>query len=99
MFGGSLGIVDPPRCMGTRFGLRRVFPLVPGFPLVGGWIGHRMSTHSGSTRCELMDPDGIVGVPTMLDEVWLVRGWVPHDRSPCHRLAVLLVDVERLIAN
>ena len=21
MFGGSLGIVNPPRCMGTRFGL------------------------------------------------------------------------------
>ena len=34
------------------------------------WIvGPRMSTHSGSTRCGLMDPDGIVGVPTMLDEV------------------------------
>ena len=46
-----------------------------------------------------MDPDDIVGVPTMLDEVWLVRGWVPHDRSPCHRLAVLLVDVEMLIAD
>ena len=32
-------------------------------------VGHRMGTHSGSTCCGLMDPDGIVGVPTMLDEV------------------------------
>ena len=38
MFGGSLGIVNPPRCMGTRFGLWRVLPLVPGFPLLGGWL-------------------------------------------------------------
>ena len=38
MFGGSLGIVNPPRCMGSRFGLWRVLPLVPGFPLVGGWL-------------------------------------------------------------
>ena len=32
-------------------------------------VGHRMSTHSGSTRCGLMDPDSIVDVPTMQDEV------------------------------
>ena len=69
MFGGSLGIVNPPRCMGTRFGLRSVLPLVPGFPLVGGWFGHRMSTHSGSTHCGLMDPDSIDDVPMMQDEV------------------------------
>ena len=34
------------------------------------WMaGHRMGTHSGSTHCRAMDPDGIVGVPTMLGEV------------------------------
>ena len=34
------------------------------------WMaGHRIDIHSGSTRCGVMDPDGIVGVPTMLDEV------------------------------
>jgi hypothetical protein len=38
MFGGSLGIVNPTRWMGTRFGLGIVLPLVPGFPLVGGWL-------------------------------------------------------------
>ena len=31
--------------------------------------GRRMGTHSSSTRCGVMDPDDIVGVPTMLDEV------------------------------
>ena len=34
------------------------------------WMaGHTMGTHSGSTRCGVMDPDDIVGVPTVLDEV------------------------------
>ena len=33
--------------------------------LLDGWSGNRC----GSTRSGLMDPDGIVGVPRMLDEV------------------------------
>ena len=32
-------------------------------------VGHRMGNHPGSTRGGLVDPDGVVGVPTMLDEV------------------------------
>jgi hypothetical protein len=38
MFGGGFGIVNPTRWMGSRLGLRIVLPLVPGFPLVGGWL-------------------------------------------------------------
>ena len=62
-------------------------------------VVHMMSTHSGSTHCGLMNPDGSVDVPTMQGEVKLVRGWVPHGRSHHRCLAVLLADVERLIAN
>ena len=38
MFGGGFGIVNPTRWMGSRLGLWIVLPLVPGFPLVGGWM-------------------------------------------------------------
>ena len=62
-------------------------------------VVHMMSTHSGSTHCESMDPESSVDVPMMQDEVRLVLDWVRHGRSHHHDLAVLLVDVERLIAN
>ena len=32
-------------------------------------VGHRMGSHTGSTRCGMMDLDDSVGVPTMLGEV------------------------------
>ena len=38
-------------------------------------VVHMMSTHSDSTHCGLMNPDGSdVDVPTMQGEVKLVRG-------------------------
>jgi len=45
-----------------------------------------------------MDLDGIVDVPTLQDEEWLVYGWVHlvHDPHLCH--VVLLADVEMLSA-
>ena len=46
-----------------------------------------------------MDPEGSVDIPMMQDEVRLVLDWVLHGRSHHRGLAVLLVDVERLIAN
>ena len=63
-FGGSLWIVNPTRRMGIRLRFGIVLPLVPGFPLV-----YRMGSHTGSTRCGMMDLDDSVGVPTMLGEV------------------------------
>ena len=62
-------------------------------------VVHMMGTHSGSTHCESMDPEGSVDIPMMQDEVRLVLDWVLHGRSHHRDLAVLLVDVERLIAN
>ena len=58
-----------------------------------------MSTHSGSTHCGSMDPEGSVDIPMMQDEGKLVLDWVLHGRSHHRGLAVLLVDVERLIAS
>ena len=58
-----------------------------------------MSTHSGSTHCGSMDPEGSVDIPMMQDEGRLVLDWVLHGRSHHRGLAVLLVDVERLIAS
>ena len=58
-----------------------------------------MSTHSGSTHCGTMDPESSVDIPMMQDEVRLVLDWVRHGRSHHRDLAVLLVDVEMLIAN
>ena len=46
-----------------------------------------------------MDPESSVDIPMMQDEVRLVLDWVLHGRSHHRDLAVLLVDVERLIAN
>ena len=62
-------------------------------------VVHMMGTHSGSTHCGTMDPESSVDIPMMQDEVRLVLDWVLHGRSHHHDLAVLLVDVERLIAN
>ena len=58
-----------------------------------------ISTHSGSTHCGSMEPEGSVDIPMMQDEVRLVLDWVLHGRSHHRGLAVLLVDVERLIAS
>jgi len=58
-----------------------------------------MSTHSGGTQCGSMDPEGSVDIPMMQDEGKLVLDWVLQDRSHPRGLAVLLVDVERLIAS
>ena len=58
-----------------------------------------MSTQSGSTHCESMGPESSVEVPMMQDEARLVLDWVRHGRSHHRGLAVLLVDVEMLIAN
>ena len=58
-----------------------------------------MGTHSGSTHCGTMDPESSVDIPMMQDEVRLVLDWVLHGRSHHRGLAVLLVAVERLIAN
>ena len=58
-----------------------------------------MSTQSGSTHCESMGPESSVEVPMMQDEARLVLDWVRHGRSHHRDLAVLLVDVEMLIAN
>ena len=57
-----------------------------------------MSTHSGSTHCGSMDPEGSVDIPMMQDEGRLALDWVLHGRSHHRGLAVLLVDVERLIS-
>ena len=38
VFGGSFGIVNPTRRMGSILRFWIVLPLVPGFPLVGGWL-------------------------------------------------------------
>ena len=46
-----------------------------------------------------MDPEGSVDIPMMQDEGKLVLDWVLHGRSHHRGLAVLLVDVERLIAS
>jgi hypothetical protein len=35
--GGSLWIVNPTRRRGIRLRFGIVLPLVPGFPLLGGW--------------------------------------------------------------
>ena len=65
-----------------------------------GWtVVHMMSTHSGSTHCGSMDPEGTVDIPMMQDEGRLVLDWVLHGRSHHRSLAVLLVDVERLISS
>ena len=65
-----------------------------------GWtVVHMMSTHSGGTQCGSMDPEGSVDIPMMQDEGKLVLDWVLQDRSHHRGLAVLLVDVERLIAS
>ena len=56
-------------------------------------------THSGGTQCGSMDPEGSVDIPMMQDEGKLVLDWVLQDRSHPRGLAVLLVDVERLIAS
>ena len=61
-------------------------------------VVHMMSTHSGSTHCGSMDPEGSVDIPMMQDEGRLVLDWVLHGRSHHRGLAVLHVDVERLIA-
>ena len=38
MLGGGLWIVNPPRRMDMRLRVGIVLPLVPGFPLFGGWL-------------------------------------------------------------
>jgi len=38
MLGGSFWIVNPTRRMGMRLRVGIVLPLVPGFPLFGGWL-------------------------------------------------------------
>ena len=38
VFGGSFGIVNPTRWMGSVLRLWMFLPLVPGFPLVCGWL-------------------------------------------------------------
>ena len=58
-----------------------------------------MSTHSGSTHCRSVDPENTVDIPMMQDEGRLVLDWVLHGRSHHRSLAVLLVDVERLISS
>ena len=62
-------------------------------------VVHMISTHSGSTHCGSMDPEGSVDIPMMQDEGKLVLDWVLHGKSHHRGLAVLLVDVERLIAS
>ena len=61
-------------------------------------VDRRIGRRTGNNHCGKMDVDGIVGVPTLQDEEWLVCGWVHpvHDHHLCH--VVLLVDVERLSA-
>ena len=46
-----------------------------------------------------MDPEGSVDIPMMQDEGKLVLDWVLHGKSHHRGLAVLLVDVERLISS
>ena len=58
-----------------------------------------MGTHSGSTHCGTMDPESSVDIPMMQDDGKLVLDWVLHGRSHHRGLAVLLVDVERLISS
>ena len=58
-----------------------------------------MSTHSGSTHCRSVDPEDTVDIPMMQGEGRLVLDWVLHGRSHHRSLAVLLVDVERLISS
>ena len=58
-----------------------------------------MSTHSGSTHCRSVDPENTVDIPMMQDEGRLVLDWVLHGGSHHRSLAVLLVDVERLISS
>ena len=69
MFGGSLGIVNPTPMHGYEVWTAESPSIGSRISTCWWMVGHRMGTHSGSTRCGLMDPDGIVGVPTMLDEV------------------------------
>ena len=58
-----------------------------------------MSTRSGSTHCRSVDPEDTVDIPMMQDEGRLVLDRVLHGRSHHRSLAVLLVDVERLISS
>jgi hypothetical protein len=37
-FGRSVWIVNPTRWVGIRLRFGIVLPLVPGFPLLGGWL-------------------------------------------------------------
>ena len=46
-----------------------------------------------------MGPESSVEVPMMPDKARLVLDWVRHGKSHHRDLAVLLVDVEMLIAN
>ena len=65
-----------------------------------GWtVVHMMSTRSGSTYCRSVDPEDTVDIPMMQDGGRLVLDWVLHGRSQHRSLAVLLVDVERLISS
>ena len=62
-------------------------------------VVHMMSTRSGSTHCRSVDPEDTVDIPMMQDEGRLVLDRVLHGRSHHRSLAVLLVDVERLISS
>ena len=68
MFGGSFWIVNPTRRMGMRLRFGIGLPLVPGFPLFGGWLVKGPVVTVGSTRCEMMYHDGSSDVPTMQGE-------------------------------
>ena len=59
-------------------------------------VDRRIGSWTGNTLCGKMDVDGVVGVPTLQGEEWLVCDWVHevHDHHLLH--VVLLVDVERL---
>ena len=94
MLGGGFRIVNPPGRMDMRLRVGIVLPLVPGFPLFGGWLVKGLIV-LGSTHRGPMYHDGSSDAPTMQGGEWPVRGQGRHDLD--HRLVVVhLVDVERM---
>ena len=74
VFGGSFGIVNPTRWVGSILRLWIVLPLVPGFPLVCEGLVKGLVVRAGKNHCGTVDLDGSVDVPKMQDEGWLVCG-------------------------
>ena len=72
VFGRSFGIINPTRWMGSILRFWMFLPLVPGFPLVCGWLVRVLVVILVVlivSHCGMMDLDGSVDVPTMQGEV------------------------------